>query len=116
MARDQVFIEQFNFSFFSIPAWGIDLDYYDIEWFALEMNRDHSVIFETAPKYCFSDSFVDSKFSKPGFNSTWTVNSQMFNMDLEKAEEPEIKLPTSIGSSKKQQNSIKKKNLLHWLH
>ena len=24
----------------------------DIEWFALEMNRDHCVIFETAPKYC----------------------------------------------------------------
>ena len=28
------------------------------------------------------------------------VNFQMFNLDLEKAEEPEIKLPTSIGSSK----------------
>ena len=38
---------------------GIDLDYCDIEWFALEMNRDHSVIFEIAPKYCISDSFVD---------------------------------------------------------
>ena len=37
----------------------IDSDYHDIEWFALEMNRDHSVIFETAPKYCISDSFVD---------------------------------------------------------
>ena len=30
------------------------------------------------------------------------MNFQMFNLDLEKAEEPEIKLPTSIGSSKKQ--------------
>ena len=39
-----------------------------------------------------------SKFSKPGFNSMWTVNFQMFKLDLEKAEEPEIKLPTSIGS------------------
>ena len=39
--------------------WGIDLDSCDIEWFALEMNRDHSVIFETASKYCISDSFVD---------------------------------------------------------
>ena len=38
---------------------GIDLDYCDIEWFALETNRDHSVIFEIAPKYCSSDSFVD---------------------------------------------------------
>ena len=36
----------FNFSFFSISDWGTDLDYYDIEWFALEMNRDHSIIFE----------------------------------------------------------------------
>ena len=47
-----------NFRFFSITGWGIDLDYCDIEWFALEMNRDHSVVFETASKYCISDSFV----------------------------------------------------------
>ena len=39
--------------------WGIDLDFCDIEWFALKMNRDHSVIFEIASKYCISDSFVD---------------------------------------------------------
>ena len=32
----------------------------------------------------------------------WTENFQMFNLDLEKTEEPEIKLPTSIGSLKKQ--------------
>ena len=38
--------------------WGIG-DYCDIEWFALEMNRDHSVAFEIASKYCISDSFVD---------------------------------------------------------
>ena len=31
------------------------------------------------------------------------VNFQMFNLDLEKAEEPEIKLPTSVGSLKKQE-------------
>ena len=37
----------------------LDLDYCDIEWFALEMNRDHSVVFEIASKYCISDSFVD---------------------------------------------------------
>ena len=42
----------------SVTGWGIDLDYCDIEWFALEMNRDHSVIFEIASKYCISDSFV----------------------------------------------------------
>ena len=52
-------MESFNFSFFGISGWGIDLDYCDIEWFALETNRDHSVIFEIAPIYCISDSFVD---------------------------------------------------------
>ena len=45
--------------FFSIIGQGIDLDYHDIEWFALETNRDHSVVFEIASKYCMSDSFVD---------------------------------------------------------
>ena len=34
--------------------------------------------------------------------SMWSVTFQMFKLDLEKAEEPEIKLPTSAGSSKKQ--------------
>ena len=34
-------MELFNFSFFSISGQGIDLDYHDIEWFALEMNREH---------------------------------------------------------------------------
>ena len=38
---------------------GIDLDYRDIEWFALETNRDYSVIFEIASKYCILDSFAD---------------------------------------------------------
>ena len=46
-------------SFFSVTGWGIDLDYCDNEWFSLEMNRDHSVVFEIASKYCISDSFVD---------------------------------------------------------
>ena len=35
------------------------------------------------------------------------VNFQMFKLDLEKAEEPEIKLPVSVGSSKKQKSSRK---------
>ena len=38
---------------------GIGLDHHDIEWFALETNRDHSVVFEIASKYCISDSLVD---------------------------------------------------------
>ena len=37
----------------------------------------------------------------------WTVNFQMFKLVLEKAEEPEIKLPTSAGPSKKQESSRK---------
>ena len=32
------------------------------------------------------------------------MNFQMFNLDLEKAEEPEIKLPASVGSSKKRES------------
>ena len=40
----------------SITGRGVDLDYRDIEWFALETNRDHTVIFETATKHCNSDS------------------------------------------------------------
>ena len=51
--------EPFNFSFLSITGKGIALDYCDTEWFALEMNRDYSVIFEIALKYCISDSFVE---------------------------------------------------------
>ena len=35
------------------------------------------------------------------------MNFQIFKLDLEKAEEPEIKLPTSAGSSKKQESSRK---------
>ena len=52
-------MELFNLSFFSITDQGIDLDYCDTEWFALEPNRDLSVIFEIASKYCISDSSVD---------------------------------------------------------
>ena len=61
-----------------------------------QMHSSHTLV-----KWC-------SKFSKPGFNSMWTVYFQMFKMGLEKAEEPEIKLPTSAGSLKKQESSRKK--------
>ena len=44
-------MELFNLSFFGISGWDIDLDYCDTEWFVLEMNRYHSVIFETASSY-----------------------------------------------------------------
>ena len=60
-----------------------------------QLNSSHTLV-----KWC-------SKFSKPGFNNMWTVQFQMFKLVLEKAEEPEIKLSTSAGSSKKQENSRK---------
>ena len=52
-------------------------------------------------------SKVMLKFSKQGFSSTWAMNSQMFKLDSEDAEEPEIKLLTSDGSKKKQESCRK---------
>ena len=52
---------------------GQDLDYCHTEWFLLETNRDHSVVFETASKYCISDSSVDHdvySISSKGFLPT----------------------------------------------
>ena len=49
------------------------MDYHDTEWFALEMNRDYSVIFETVSRYCIVESFVDSdgySISSKGFLPT----------------------------------------------
>ena len=60
----------------------------------------HNCTHLTSVKLC-------SKFSKPGFSNTWTVNFLMFKLVLEKAEEPETKLPTSAGSFKKQESSRK---------
>ena len=51
---------------------GKRLDYCDIEWFALETNRDHFVIFEIALKYCISDTSVDCdgySISSKGFQA-----------------------------------------------
>ena len=41
---------------FNLYVEGRDLDYCNIERFALETNRDHCIIFEIAPKHCISDS------------------------------------------------------------
>ena len=49
------------------------MDYCDIEWFALEMNRENSVVLEIAPKYCILDTFVDYEdysISSKGFLPT----------------------------------------------
>ena len=48
-------------------------------------------------------SKVMLKILQARLQQSWTVNFQMFKLDLEKAEEPEIKLLTSIGSSKRQE-------------
>ena len=55
-----------------------------------------------------------SKFYKPGFSNMWTMNFHMFKLVLEKAEEPEIKLPTSSGSLKKQKSSRKTSISAFW--
>ena len=52
-------------------------------------------------------SKVMYKILQQGFSNTWTQNFQMFKLDLEKAEEPEIKLSTSVGPQKKQESSKK---------
>ena len=58
-------------------------------------------------------SKVMLKILQTRFQHMWTVNFQMFKLDLEKAEEPEIKWPTSAGSLKKQESSRKTSILLY---
>ena len=56
---------------------------------------------QTAMQLCSFHSHTSKvmlKSFKLGFSSTWTENIQMHKLDLEKAEEPEIKMPTSTGS------------------
>ena len=50
---------------------------------------------------------LQARLGDTGFSNTWTMNFQMFKLVSEKAEESEIKLPTSAGSSKKQESSRK---------
>ena len=52
-------------------------------------------------------SKVMLKFSQAVFSNRWMVNIQMFKLVLEKADQPEIKLPTSAELSKKQESSRK---------
>ena len=58
------------------------------------------------------------KFSKTGCSNTWTINFQMFNLVLEKAEEPEIKLPLiklPLYHWKMKRVPEKHLSLLYWL-
>ena len=56
-------------------------------------------------------SKVMLKILQASFSNTWTVNFQMFKLVLEKAEEPEIKLPTSAAGSWKKQESSRKTSI-----
>ena len=51
------------------------MDYCDSEWFALERNRDHSVILETASKDCILDSCVD--------NESYSISSKGFLLTVD---------------------------------
>ena len=87
-------------------------------WMVCLRNEQRSKNPQTTAQLHLSHTLVKlySKFSKPGFSNTWTMNFQIFKLVSEKAQEPEIKLPTSAGSSKKQESSRKKHLLLlYWL-
>ena len=64
------------------------MDYYDVEWFAFETNRDHSIILEIASKYFISESLVDRdghSISSKGFLPTVVdimVNSVQFSFSV----------------------------------
>ena len=78
----------------------------------IHVNRISTLFF-----YKIIFEIVMLKIFQAGFNSMWSMKFQMFKLVLEKAEEPEIKLPTSIRSLKKQESSREKHLLLlYWLH
>ena len=63
----------FNITLIQVYAPTSNTEETEVERFALEMNRDHSVIFEIASKYCISGSFVDHdgySISSEGFLPT----------------------------------------------
>ena len=66
-------------------------------------------IVQTTIQLCLFHSLASlcSKSFRLGFSSTWTENFQMYKLGFDEAEEPEIKLPTFIGSWRKQGNSRK---------
>ena len=69
----------------------IDLDYHDIEWFALETNRDHSVVFEIAFNYCISDSFVD--------HDGYSISSKVFLPTIVDIRSSELNSPIPVHFS-----------------
>ena len=69
-------------------------------WFSFQSQRGQCQRMFKLPHNCthFTASKVIPKSFKQGFSNTWTKNFQIFKLDLEKAEESEIKLPKFIGS------------------
>ena len=62
---------------------------------------------QTTTQLPSSHTLVMFKILQDRLSNTWTMNFQMFKLVLEKAEEPEIRLPTSVQSLKMQENSRK---------
>ena len=87
-----------------------------LEWVAIPFSREECSTYCTTVLISHA-SKVTLKILQARFHSVWTENFQMYKLDSEKAEEPEIKLPTFVGLWRKKE-SFRKKNLLllHWLH
>ena len=72
-----------QFSFFGLGGWDIDLDYCDVEWFALKTNQDNSTVFVLARKYCISDSLVNYEgYSISSMGVLLTVSRCNVNIDI----------------------------------
>ena len=98
----------------------------------MPVNLENSVVatglekvsFHSNPKECSNyctalishTSKVSSKFSKPGFNSTWTMNFQMFKMGLEKAENHRSNCQHPLDHWKRKRIPEKHLLLLQCLH
>ena len=80
---------------------------YSLQYSGLENSMDGTVHGVTKSQTQLSDFQFQRREYFINYQIKKHVNFQMFNLDLEKAEEPEIKLPTSVGSSKKQESSRK---------
>ena len=76
-----------------------------LEWGAIAFSKECSNYHTIA--LISHASKIMLKIFQARLQHTWTVNFLMFKLVLEKADEPEIKLPTSDGSLKKQKSSRK---------
>ena len=77
------------------------LEYQILSSMALNALIRHTYLYVYMYKIYMCVLFI---YIKLGFSNMWTVNFLMFKLVLEKAEEPEIKLPTSAGSWKKKES------------